>query len=47
MSVGLASNFADVYRFMQFVEGLRDQTRMTVGEATIDIASCRVIRDGS
>lgn len=46
-SVGLASNFADVYRFVQFVEGLRDQTRMTVGEVTFDIESCRVIRDGS
>ena len=46
-SVGLASNFADVYRFVQFVTGLRDQTRMTVGEVTFDIESCRVIRDGS
>lgn len=46
-SVGLASNFADVYRFVRFVEGLRDQTRMTVGEVTFDIESCRVIRDGS
>ena len=47
VSLGLASNFADVYRFVQFVAGLRDQTRMTVGEATFDIESCRVIRDGS
>ena len=47
VSVGLASNFADVYRFVQFAEGLRDQTRMSVGEVTFDIESCRVIRDGS
>ena len=47
MSLGLASNFADVYRLVRFVEGLRDQTRMTVGDATFDIESCRVIRDGS
>jgi selenocysteine lyase/cysteine desulfurase len=47
VSFGLATNFADVYRFAQFASGLRDRTRMTVGEATFDIESCRVIRDGS
>jgi selenocysteine lyase/cysteine desulfurase len=47
VSLGLVSNFADVYRFLGFVEGLRDQTRMTVGDATFDIESCRVMRDGS
>ncbi len=47
VSLGLASNFADVYRLVRFVERLRDQTRMTVGDATFDIESCRVIRDGS
>ena len=47
VSLGLASNFADAYRYVQFVTGLRDQTRMTVGEVTFDIESCRVIRDGS
>ena len=47
VSLGLVSNFADVYRFMQFAESLRDQTRMTIGEVTFDIESCRVIRDGS
>ena len=46
-SLGLATNFADVYRFLQFAAGLRDQTRMTMGEVTFDIESCRVIRDGS
>jgi selenocysteine lyase/cysteine desulfurase len=46
-SLGLASNFADVDRFIRFAAGLRDQTRLTVGEVTFDIESCRVIRDGS
>ncbi|MGB7220550.1 MAG: aminotransferase class V-fold PLP-dependent enzyme [Vicinamibacterales bacterium] len=46
-SLGLASNFADVYRFLRFAAGLRDQTRLTLGEVTFDIESCRVIRDGS
>ena len=47
VSLGLASNFADVYRFMQFAESLRDQTRMTIGDAAFDIESSRGIRDGS
>jgi hypothetical protein len=29
-SIGLASNFADVWRFARFVEGFRDQTRVKV-----------------
>ena len=45
--VGLVSNFADVWRFVKFVEGLRDQTRLAIGEVSFDIDSCRVIRDGS
>jgi selenocysteine lyase/cysteine desulfurase len=47
VSLGIASTFGDVYRFRQFVGDLRDQTRLTIGEATFDIESCRVIRDGS
>jgi selenocysteine lyase/cysteine desulfurase len=47
VSLGLASNFADVDRFIRFAAGLRDQTRLTVGDVTFDIESCRVIRDGS
>ncbi len=46
-SIGLASNFADVWRFVRFVEGFRDQTRLTIGDVSFDINSCRVIRDGS
>jgi len=47
ISVGLATNFADVYRFMNFAAGFRDQTNLNIGEVTFDILSCRVIRDGS
>jgi molybdenum cofactor sulfurtransferase len=47
VSLGLASNFGDVDAFVKFAAGLRDQTRMTIGEVSFDIESCRVIRDGS
>ena len=47
VSLGIATNFADVHRFLEFATSLRDQTRMTMGEVTFDIESCRVIRDGS
>jgi len=47
VSLGLVSNFEDVRRFAQFVATFRDQTRLTLGEVTFDIESCRVIRDGS
>lgn len=47
ISIGLASNFADVWRFVRFVEKFRDQTLLTIGEVSFDIESCRVIRDGS
>ncbi len=46
-SVGLASNFEDVRRFVAFLGGFRDQTSLAIGEVTFDIESCRVIRDGS
>ncbi len=47
VSLGIASTFADVQTFVEFAKGLRDQTRMTMGEVSFDIDSCRVIRDGS
>ncbi len=47
ISVGLATNFADVYRFMHFAAGFRDETNMSIGDVTFDIQSCRAIRDGS
>ena len=47
VSLGIATNFADVSKFVEFVAGFRDQTRLGIGEVTFDIESCRVIRDGS
>jgi len=46
-SIGIATNFADVWRFLRFVAGFRDQTRLTIGDVSFDIESCRIIRDGS
>jgi selenocysteine lyase/cysteine desulfurase len=46
-SLGIASNVADVQTFVDFAAGFRNQTRLAIGDATFDIASCRVIRDGS
>jgi hypothetical protein len=47
VSFGIASNFADAQRFFEFAASLRDQARLTIGEASFDIESCRMIRDGS
>jgi selenocysteine lyase/cysteine desulfurase len=47
ISFGLATNFTDAWRFLQFLAGFRDQTRMTIGEVTFDIDSCRHTREGS
>ena len=46
-STGLVSNFEDVWRFVRFIAEFRDQTRLAIGDASFDIDSCRVIRDGS
>jgi selenocysteine lyase/cysteine desulfurase len=48
VSLGIATNFADVYRFVEFAASLRDQTRLTIGEVTFDVDdSYCSIRDGS
>ncbi|MCA9931680.1 MAG: hypothetical protein KC419_24525, partial [Anaerolineales bacterium] len=47
ISVGLATNFADVYAFMQFAATFRDKTNLSLGQVTFDIENCRTIRDGS
>jgi selenocysteine lyase/cysteine desulfurase len=47
VSLGLVSNFSDVYRFFQFAAGFHDQTGLTIGEVAFDIESCRAVRDGS
>lgn len=47
VSFGIASNFADAWRFVQFAARFRDQSQLAIGQASFDIESCRVIRDGS
>ena len=47
ISVGIATNFADVEKFLDFARSLRDKTDLNLGKVTFDIESCRVIRDGS
>lgn len=47
VSLGVASNIDDVDRFLRFAASLRDQSRLAIGEATFDIESCRVLRDGT
>ena len=39
VSFGIASNSPTCERFLEFVAGLRDQTRLTLGEVTFDIES--------
>jgi molybdenum cofactor sulfurtransferase len=46
-SIGLVTNFADVWGFLRFIAAFRDQTRLAIGEVSFDIESCRIIRDGS
>ncbi len=46
VSTGIASNWADVARFLAFVTGLKDQTALAIGTVSFDIESCRVVRDG-
>jgi selenocysteine lyase/cysteine desulfurase len=47
VSLGLATNFSDVYHFIQFAVRFRDQTTLSIGPVTFDIESCRAVRDGS
>jgi molybdenum cofactor sulfurtransferase len=46
-SLGIVSNFDDVHRLYRFIADFRDQTRLTMGEVSFDIETCRVIRDGA
>jgi selenocysteine lyase/cysteine desulfurase len=47
VSVGMVTNFADVFRLMQFVRTFLDKPSEKIGNVTFDIETCRVIRDGS
>lgn len=47
VSLGIASHERDLDRFVSFLQSLRDQSHLALGQVTFDIASCRIIRDGS
>lgn len=47
ISVGLASNFGDAHRFLQFAQTFVDRPTDKVGPVEFNIEDCRVIRDGS
>jgi selenocysteine lyase/cysteine desulfurase len=46
-SVGLATNYADVHHFMNFIRGFLNKDTDKIGAVEFDIQTCRVIRDGS
>jgi len=46
-SLGLVSDFRDAYRLFGFAADFRNQTKLTLGDVTFHVNSCRVIRDGS
>ena len=39
VSLGLVTNFSDMWRFLRFAADLRDQTRLTIGDVTFDVES--------
>jgi selenocysteine lyase/cysteine desulfurase len=47
ISVGIASNFDDVYRFMHFISGFLNKTSEQVGIATYDQHSAHTLRDAA
>ncbi len=47
ISVGAATNFADVYRFMCFVQGFVDRSVEEVGAVEFVSDNCRIVRDSA
>jgi hypothetical protein len=47
ISVGLASNFSDVYQFMRFISGFLNRTAAQVGLATYEEHSAHMLRDAT
>lgn len=47
VSVGIASNFTDVFRFLCFVQGFVDRTVDEIGAVEFVSDNCRVIRDSA
>jgi selenocysteine lyase/cysteine desulfurase len=46
-SLGIATNFSDVWRLVTFIRRFVDQTRLAIGAVSFDVETCRIIRDGS
>lgn len=47
VSVGVASNFTDVYRLICFLQSFLDRSTDEIGEAEFVAANCRIIRDSA
>jgi len=47
VSMGIASNFNDVYQFVEFIKTFIDQSSQKIGRVSFDIQTCRRLRDGS
>lgn len=47
VSMGVASNFNDVYQFVAFIKTFLDQSSQKIGRVSFDIQTCRRLRDGS
>jgi len=47
VSMGIVSNFNDVYQFVEFIKTFIDQSSQKIGRVSFDIQTCRRLRDGS
>ena len=47
VSVGLATNFADIYRFMCFLQGFVDRSVQEIGAPEFVSDNCRIVRDSA
>jgi molybdenum cofactor sulfurtransferase len=47
ISVGVATNVTDVFRFMCFLQGFVDQTVEQIGQPTFTSENCRIARDSA
>ncbi len=47
ISVGVATNFADVYRFLCFIQGFVDRTVEEIGDVEFVSDNCRIVRDSA
>ena len=47
ISVGVATNFADVFRFLCFMQGFVDRTVAEIGQVEFVSDNCRIVRDSA